>query len=66
MGVTTTADEVVEQMRKDIDAAFKSTHRAFTEILVEGCWGADHFSDEFKEKLEKTHRTLMDLKKEIG
>jgi hypothetical protein len=66
MSVTTTADLTVDQMRKDIDTAFKSTHRAFTEILVDRVWGADEFTDEFKQKLENAHRTLMELRRDMG
>lgn len=66
MGVRTAADDLVDQARKDVDAALKSTHSAFTGIMIDKVWGSDEWSQEFKAKLVKAQSALMDVKLLLG
>lgn len=66
MSVKKLADEVVDQMRKDVDAALVSTNKAFTAICVEKCWGADEWNAEFKVKLMNAQKTLLELQDDLG
>lgn len=63
MGVTTTADRLVDDMREKIQEAFVATNEAFCEICVKGdMWGANEFSDDFKRRLAEAQSTLAELK----
>lgn len=63
MSVTTAADEIVINMREKIQDAFEATNNAFCEICVKGTmWGADEYSNEFKQKLTEAQSTLAELK----
>lgn len=66
MSVTTTCDEHIEKMRKDIDTALKSTTTTFKAVIIDKDWGADEFTDEFKRKLIAAQNTLLALAEEIG
>lgn len=66
MSVTTEADRIVDQMRHDVQKALKSTNNAFNELVVNNCWGAQEFSDEFKIKLAAAQKTLLELRTELG
>jgi len=66
MSVTTEADRVVDQMRSDVAKALKSVNNAFNEIVINPCWGADEFNDEFKLKIAAAQKTLLELRTELG
>lgn len=67
MSVTTTADELVDKMRKDVDQALKSTNAVFNAVVIgDGTWGGDEYKEEFKEKINGAQQKLLALKKDLG
>jgi hypothetical protein len=67
MSVKTTADGLVDDMRKQVAEALKATNKAFTEIVVlDETWGANEFTEEFKQKIAKAQRLLIEIKQELG
>lgn len=67
MSVKTTADQLVDDMRKDIAQALVTTNKAFTDIVIfDNTWGANEFTDEFKQKIEKAQRDLLEIKQTLG
>jgi phage shock protein A len=66
MGATTTADRLIKDMEEKIQEALKATNEAFCEICVKGTWGADQYTDEYKQKLTDAQSTLAALKMKLG
>jgi hypothetical protein len=67
MSVTTTTDETVNQMQHDVEKAVQSIHKAYTDIIVDGTvWGANEYSQEYKEKLMKLHQLSLEMRDLAG
>lgn len=59
MSIITTADEHLERVRQHIQGAILN----LSPIVVEGCWGYDHYSEEFLNKLEVSLKDLLIIRK---
>ena len=55
MGVTTTADELIEEAR---DCVKKASNNIF-QILNDDVWGASDYSNEYRQKLIEALNTLL-------
>jgi hypothetical protein len=66
MSVKTRADEVIDDMRKEVNNALLAVHKAFTELNIERCWGSEEYTDEFKEKVSIAQADLIKMKHLLG
>lgn len=62
MGVRTTADDKAIEAYNAVDTALK----ALTEIVVDQCWGTSDLTDDFIQKIEKSHQTLIQVRKDLS
>ncbi len=61
-----TADDLIKDMRDDIDKALKSTNQAFTGIVVNDCYGTNDISPEYKVKLANAQKILLELRNDLA
>jgi siroheme synthase (precorrin-2 oxidase/ferrochelatase) len=61
MSVTTRADEIIAQVRRDIDSAIKG----MASLILEEPWGWDEFGEEYREKVEAFAFDLKKKRKDI-
>lgn len=66
MSVTTTADEKVNAMRKAVQEALTATTDAAQSICIEGCFGSDEFTEEFRREIMQAQGVLYGLRNELG
>ena len=61
MGVTTTADEKIQNAREDVKSAIKNLHTA----LDPETWGSDEYTSERDDELLDIYKTLLDVRKKL-
>lgn len=62
MSVRTTADEKIDEARQNIREAAK----ALSEVVVDDCYGADEYKEEFQETLREVLNDLLNIKNRLG
>jgi len=62
MSVTTTADEELVEVRKEIESSVKR----LSKIVIDRCWGWEDFTHQYQVKLRARLNTLLDLRDEFG
>lgn len=61
MGVQTTADNHIDEVRKNIAEAVKHLNA----VLVEGCWGADEYRKDYHDKLVDMQAQLLKMQRDL-
>jgi len=62
MGVTTTADEQLDEAVKSINIAIKH----LSSIVIDECWGYDDWNEEYTKKIHKSFKRLIKIRKELN
>jgi hypothetical protein len=63
MSVRTTADENLDEIRRDVKSLYLKLFAFYT---GDDTWGRDEYSDEFEEKVEEALTHLRSAKKLLG
>lgn len=61
MGVVTTADDKIEELKQHLNEAYK----AVTIVLDDNTWGHDHFTKEYLDKLLEVMLDIVNVKNKL-